>query len=122
MMQMNGFKLKDRNGEILCLGDKVEFCSISDIDYITDANVPNIKFRGEIVSCYGAYGIGSNDYIPNEFKYCGNDNFVSFWEIHNRLLEFDLCEDISEYLELIKDDCVDCPFNSKCENKDNCKE
>lgn len=121
MIQMNEFKLKDRNGEILCLGDKIEFCSISDIDYITDCDKVEVTFKGKVVFCCGTYGIGSNDYIPDEVKYCGNDNFVSFWEIYNKL-NLDQFDDISEYIELLKDDCADCPFNSKCENQDKCKE
>jgi hypothetical protein len=78
-----------------------------------------IEILGEICFCCGAFGIGSSDYIPNELKMCGNDNFVSFWELCNTLELADF-QDLSEYLEII-DECSTCLFNSKCENQNKCR-
>ena len=108
--------LKDKNDKIMKVGDKVLFSTASDMIYEEEAT----EILGEICFCCGAFGIGSCDYIPRDLKMCGNDNFVSFWELCNvlKLAEFDY---LSDYLEIIEE-CVDCPFNSKCENQTKCKE
>lgn len=41
------------------------------------------KFIGEIVLEKGAFGIGSSKELPLDLDFwCGNDNFVSLWEIY----------------------------------------
>ena len=107
--------LKDMNDKIINVGDKVLFSTAPDMMYGEEA----IEILGEICFCCGAFGIGSSDYIPNELKMCGNDNFVSFWELCNTL-ELAEFEDISEYIEII-DECSTCLFNSKCENQNKCR-
>lgn len=107
--------VKDRNGKIINTGDKVRFSTECDVLYPEEALV----FEGEVCFACGAYGIGSNDYIPEEIKICGNDNFVSFWELYN-ILNLDQFDDLGEYFELIED-CETCPFNSKCENQNKCR-
>lgn len=110
------FRLNDKNGREIKLGDKVLFSTAPDMLYGEAAS----EILGEICFCCGAFGIGTQDYIPSYLKVCGNDNFVSFWELCN-ILELAQFEDISEYIEII-DKCSTCLFNSNCENKNKCKE
>ena len=107
--------LKDKNDKLINVGDKVLFSTAPDMLDGEEAT----EILGEICFCCGAFGIGSRDCIPNELKMCGNDNFVSFWELCNTL-ELAQFEDISEYIEII-DECSTCLFNSKCENQDKCR-
>ena len=114
---MNFFTgLLDKNNNPINIGDTLRFSTQHDMLYPEEA----IVFIGKASFACGAYGISSNEYIPDEVKLCGNDNFVSFWEIYNmlELVEFDY---LSDYLEIIEE-CIDCPFNSKCENQTKCKE
>ena len=107
--------LKDRNNNIIKVGDKIRFSNDTDMLYPDEI----ITIEGEAVFACGSFGLGTDDYIPDELSMCGNDNFVSFWELYNAL---DLVEysDLSEYFEIIET-CEDCPFNSKCENQDKCR-
>lgn len=107
--------LKDKNDKIINVGDRVLFSTAPDMLYGEEAT----EILGEVCFCCGAFGIGSNDYIPSELKICGNDNFVSFWELCN-ILELAEFEDISEYIEIM-DECSTCLFNSKCENQNKCR-
>ena len=88
--------LKDRNDKMINVGDKVLFSTAPDMMYGEEAS----EILGEICFSCGAFGIGTQDYVPTELKMCGNDNFVSFWELYN-VLELTEFEDISEYLEII---------------------
>ena len=110
------FVIHDKTGYPLSLDTLVEVSNMEGTN----------KFRGRLCFEAGAFGIGSLDYIPNEFKRCGNDNFVSLWELYNTLgvEEF---TDIEEYITIIfengdlMNECSTCPFTSKCENQGKCK-
>lgn len=88
--------LCDKNGKQVKVGDAIIFSTEPDMLYPEEA----IRLEGEVVFCCSAFGIGSKDYIPSELKMCGNDNFVSFWELYNRLdlAQFD---DLEYYLEIV---------------------
>ena len=112
------FDLEDRNDNSINIGDKIVFKMDPDYKGPNDS----IRIRGTVVFECGALGIGTNDNIPYKLHACRNDNFVSFWELYNGMEDLAEFEDLGYYLEVIKDSCTECPFNSKCENQDKCKE
>ena len=116
---MNFFTgLLDKNNNPINIGDTLRFSTQHDMLYPEEA----IVFIGKASFACGAYGISSNEYIPDEIKLCGNDNFVSFWEIYiglDHLAEF---SDISDYLEVLPNDCEECLFSSKCDCKGKCND
>ena len=103
--------LFDKNNEPLNIGSKIKF---TPNDYLT--------INGEIGFACGAYGIATYDEIPSYLKPCGNDNFVSFFELWSSMEDLVEFNDLGNYFTIINEECTECPFNSKCENQDKCKE
>lgn len=112
------FKLNDKNGREIKLGDTIRFSNDFDVLYPEDETS---TFIGKAVFECGAFGIGTDEYIPDFISACGNDNFVSFWEMYDglHLSEFTGIED---YLEVIPDECEECLFRSGCECKGKCND
>ena len=112
------FRLNDKNGNEIKLGDIIRFSNAPDLWDPDD----EYSFTGKVCFDCGAFGIGTNEDIPDFISMCGNDNFVSFWEIYiglDHLAEF---SDISDYLEVLPNDCEECLFNSKCSCKGKCND
>lgn len=88
--------LFDKNNEQVRLHDIVEVSTECDAIYVEEAE----RFTGKVVFCCGCYGIGTNDCIP-DFFYGRNDNFVTFYELYDKL---NLCDytDLSEYLTVLE--------------------
>ena len=111
------FRLNDKNGREIKLGDTIRFSNEPDMYYDEESSTFTVKV---VFEC-GAFGISTDDDIPEFISACNNDNYVSFWEIYNGLDHLAEFTDIQDYLEVIADDCENCLFSSKCDNKGKCK-
>ena len=113
------FRLEDKNGKEIKLGDTIRFSNEPDL---WDPGEEASTFTGKVVFEWGAFGIGTYEDIPDFISACGNDNFVSFWEIFDGLSHLSEFTAIEDYLEVLTDECEACLFNSKCENQGKCNE
>lgn len=112
------FRLKDKNGREIKLGDTIRFSNEPDMYYDEEVST----FNGKVVFECGAFGIGTDEDIPDFISACNNDNFVSFWEIYTGLEPLAEFSDIGEYLEVLADKCEECLFSSKCDCRGNCND
>ena len=112
------FRLNDKNGKEIKLGDIIRFSNEPDV---WDPDEEASTFIGKVIFECGAFGIGTDEDIPDFISACNNDNYVSFWEIYNGLEHLAEFSDISDYLEVLDDKCEACLFNSKCENQNKCR-
>lgn len=70
--------LCDKNGKKIFEGDIVQY-SDEECYYPEEYT----EFIGKIVFEKGAFGIGCREELPIDLDYwCGNDNFVSLWELY----------------------------------------
>lgn len=70
--------LTDTNGKKIFEGDIVRYTD--EESYYPEEQC---EFIGKIVFEIGAFGIATNDNIPIDLNcWCGNDNFVSLWELY----------------------------------------
>lgn len=113
------FRLNDKNGREIKLGDTIRFSNEPDV---WDPDEEASTFTGKVVFACGAFGIGTDEDIPDFISACGNDNYVSFWEIYDGLSHLSEFTAIEDYLEVLIDECEECLFNSKCEYKGKCND
>ena len=92
-----GIELTDKFNRDIHIDDIIEVTNECDVIYPEEVT----KFTGRVVFCCGCFGIGTDDTIP-ELYYGNNDNFVTFYELYDKL---NLCEfsDLSEYLITYKE-------------------
>lgn len=87
--------LVDKYGKKIFEGDIIRYYDEDCYYYPEECT----EFFGKVVQECGAFGVGTQNELPLELEnWCGNDNFVSLWEIYWNL---NCCDGVLPMIEVI---------------------